>query len=446
MRGISLYSHSIRELHVMLVEIFWYSVAIFAIWGASLGGVSVPGLGLLYPFRIVSVLLAVFLLFKSNKQDWNIGRKTWFTVFPLVLYLLLFSAVSVFWAADREKTVKTVLNFLYVALFLLLFFRNVKDKKSLDRFLTAISLGFLAILLLGVYETFSGNYLFADPSGVDVSYRTNAYGAFYPVVCFTNPNDYAFAISMITPFMLYVLDEALKWKRWQRTTGKLVVVALSFFNMMNTCSRLGYLVYFVVMMIYLGLQIRKSVIETAFLLVLSCVVALSLAGAFKVDMSNKNSHHRKADPITGIGAQDTSTKIRLSLLEKGLRVTRDTRGLGAGAKNSPAYMAKYTDLPDYGVTDYHFFHMEILADYGVIPLVMLLLFQAGAFAAAVVVLRRKPEQRWLALCVLPGTVGFTLASANCSSCLFLYGMWMQFAVWSLLTAKIGQDKLLKKNI
>jgi teichuronic acid biosynthesis protein TuaE len=434
----------------MLIDILWYFTAIFAIWSASLGGISVPMVGLLYPFRIIAVLLTVILLFKSKKTDWKIKKSTCFTIIPLVVYMTLHAILSLIWSQDQLRTARAILNFIYVAMFLFQFFRMVRDKRTFHNFLIALSLNFVVLLLLGIYETYSGNYLFNDPAGIDVSWRTNAYHVFYPVVCFTNPNDFAFVISLTTPFMLYLLDEAFKIKKWQRTAGKLAVIALTFFNMMNTCSRLGYITYFIVMAIYLFLQIRKSIVEAVVMGALTCIVVLSLTGMIDINLhvgTSADGVSNNVEPITVVNEQDTSTSIRLILIEKGLRVTRDTWGLGAGAKNSPVYMARYTDIPsseDFGITDYHFFYMELLAEYGVIPFLMFLCFQAGAFSAAIYILRKKPELRWLAVCTLPGIVGFVFASANCSSSMFIYIMWIQFAVWSFMTAPIGTEIFCRK--
>lgn len=429
----------------MIVDVLWYSTAIFAIWGSSLGGIAFPALGLLYPFRLVAAALFIILLFRYRKADWGIGRQSWFTILPILGYMVLHSLLSLIWSASMVTTAKAVLNFLFVAVFLVMFLSIVRDKKQFDRLMIALSANFLVILFVGLYEAFSNNYLFCDPAGVDMAWRTNAFGLSYPVVCFTNPNDFAFTISLTVPLMLYVLDEALPLKGWLRAVLKVLVIVLSFFVMMQTCSRLGYIVYFLAIGLYMAIQIKKSRLETAVLALLAVFLVLALTGTIKVKFELKvQGKIRGAEPITEISQEDTSTSIRLTLIEKGLRVTRDTWGLGAGAKNSPAIMARYTDIPateDFGITDYHFFYLELMADYGVIPLVALLCLQGGAFFAAIYVLRKKRELRWLAVASLPGVVGFALASGNCSSSMFVYAMWIQFAIWSLLTARVVPDWL-----
>lgn len=429
----------------MILDVLWYFTAILAVWGASLGGVSVPMLGLLYPFRIVAAILFIFLIFKSKIEDWKISKNTWFTIIPVLIYMLLHSLISLIWAQDQLKTVKAILNFAFVAIFLFMFMRFVKDKKSLDRLLIALSANFFIILAIGIYEAFTSDYHFADPAGVDISWRANAYGVSYPVVCFTNPNDFSFAITLTLPLVLYVLDEALLLKKWQRTFGKMLIIAMAFFNIMHTCSRLGYIVFFVVLAVYLIMQFRKSIQETLFLGLLAIFLLLSMTQIIQIDYG-VDEKDGKAQPLTMIGATDTSTQIRILLLKQGLRVTRDTLGLGAGAKNSPAFMARYPDMEETGgITDYHFFYMELLADYGVIPLLMLLCFQGGAFYVSIYILRKRPEDRWMAICSLPGIVGFTLASGNSSSNMFVFVMWIQFAIWSLMMSKAGYELYFKRN-
>ncbi len=433
----------------MIIEFLWYSTAVFAIWGSSLGGISIPAVGLIYPFRMAAALLFVLLIWKNRKEGWGLNRRSWYTILPVLGYMILFSIMSLLWVGDRLVTAKAILNFLFIAAFLVMFFNIVREKKQLDRLLIVLSANFAVILLIGVYEAFSNNYLFCDPAGVDMAWRTNAFGLSYPVVCFTNPNDFAFSISLTVPLMLYVLDEALKLRDWQRVLLKTLVILVSFFVMMHTCSRLGYIVYFVVMGIYVGVQFKKSRLETVVLALLAVFLVLSLTGAIKPKIEVKvPGKIRGAEPITEVSAEDTSTVIRLTLIKKGLRVTKDTWGLGAGAKNSPAIMKRYTDIPkseDFGITDYHLFYMELMADYGVIPLAALILLQGGAFFAAIYVLRKKKEQRWLAVVSLPGVVGFALASANCSSSMFVYMMWIQFAIWSLLTARVIPDWLAERK-
>ena len=432
----------------MIMEILWYSTAVFSVWGSSLGGISVPFFGLLYPYRVLVAVLLIVVMVKSKKADGLFGRHMLFTILPVLAYMILHSIVSLLWAQDQIRTVKAILNYFFVAAFLILFFRFAKDRKSLNRLLIAVSINMVAILLVGVFESFSNIYLFCDPAGVDVSSRLNAYGLSFPVVCFTNPNDFAFVLSLSSPLMLYVLDESLELKRWLRVTGKILVIALTFFVTMQTSSRLGYIVYFLIMGIYLLMQLRKSCIEAVFLLSLATTLVMTAAGIVKIDFRPKPavaSPVKVSEPITAISQEDESSQIRLALLQQGLLVTRDTWGLGAGAKNSPKFMARYQNAETKGIVDYHFFYMELLADYGVIPLLLFLCFQAGAFLSAITILRRQPENRWMALLCLPGVVGFTLASANCSSSMFIYMMWFQFALWSLPLRETAGKLLLQRK-
>lgn len=430
----------------MFINLLWYLAVILSVWGSSLGGVTLPGLGLIYPFRAILPILAVILLFTSKRKDWGVNKGTWLTVLPLSLFMLLHGALSLLWSSNQLNTVKAVVNLAYILLFALVFYRMVmNDKRIFHNTLLVLSLNIIILMLLGVFECFSGIRLL-NTKYLDV---VNNLGLHFPSVCFENTNNFAFNIILFTPIIMFVLDEVLKLDIWKKWLIKISIILLSAFVLLNTGSRLSFITYPVVLFVYLVVRMKGKTLKM--ILVYASAAALVAIGIFATGKLIGTSD--TPSPSTGVkvsasdtlrksivNIKDRSTRVRAIMLVKALYVTRDTYGLGKGAKNSAQLVKSYTSMPSITVTDYHFFYAELIAEYGVIPFAFFIVFQLLSIIVSLKLYRRSPDNRNLAACSIAGSIGFVIASAFCSSAMFVYGMWIQFLLWSYVMVQYHKLK------
>lgn len=416
-----------------MINSIWYLTVVLSVWGWSFGGIPLPGIGTIYPFRILLPILAVILFFRSKKSDWGIDRHTWLTILPLSAFMLLHGALSILWSADRMTTLKAVMNLGYILLFLLVFFRiAAKNRSVLHNTLLALSANMAAILLFALFECLSGKYLFSAIDAAAYGQVTNPFGFHCPAVCFQNTNNLAFNIVMTTPIMLFAADELLKIGVWKKLLIKTAVILLSAFVILNTDSRLAYFGYPLVLLVYFFLRLRVKAVK----IVIACVALVAVAGAgvfFADKMIGKIPKPASGTSTVNsflLHIHDRSARMRATMIVKALRVVRDTYGLGQGAKNSEQLVKSYTDLPQVRITAFHQFYGELAAEYGVLPFAFFVMFQVLSLIMSVRLYRRSSDNRNLAICCIAGNVGFIVASFFCSSAMFLYIMWIQFALWS----------------
>jgi O-antigen ligase len=438
----------------LVINALWYLTIILSIWGSSLGGITLPGLGLLYPFRIVLPLLALLLLIKTKKNDWTILKKTWLTILPLALFMLLHGMLSLIWTSNQMNTLKAIINLFYVALFIVVFFLMINnDRKMFNNTLLVLAINFSFILVLAVIECFFGVYLFSEAAKASYVPLLNNFGLHYPSVCFDNTNNLAFNLTLTMPFMIYAVDAILPIKTWKKRLIIAIIFLVTAFIMFNTSSRLGYISYPIIVLGYALVKIRKQAISIiSFSMIILILIVVELAAFQKLGQSisdmpnNLNQQNENSDKdintedITNLVVDDHSVQVRMNMVIKALRVTRDTYGLGIGTKNSINQLRKYSDLPRTRITDYHMFYAELLAEYGVIPFLYFIVFQFMALFRAIWLFLHSDKHKELAFCCIAGIIGFVFASAYCSSSMFLYIMWIQFALWSFVINEYSKVK------
>jgi O-antigen ligase len=151
----------------------------------------------------------------------------------------------------------------------------------------------------------------------------------------------------------------------------------------------------------------------------SGVVQLPEQAVTKFDFSLLTAQ-REAE--TGSGA------VRSSLLEEGLRIVRETGGLGVGAGNAEVRVRTLANFP--GVANLHNWWLEVLVNGGIVGLALYLAFFLTLLRGQLRAARRSSDRliRYLGLAGGLSLVGYVAGSLGPSTAIHFAPMWITFGL------------------
>ena len=410
----------------------WYLTVVLSIWGAAFGGYHIPGLGTIFPFRIVILLVGLLVLIKCDKKKIKIKPVILYcTVLPVIIFLMCQTAVSAVWADSMPGVFSALLNLAYILIFVVLFLYFCRDDKVLSGTIIAIGCNLLVIFLFALLEIFSGQYIFNPAAQKKYSTLLNHFGLHHPAVCFDNTNNLAYCICLSVPILFYLSERVFSGKPVLQKLSLVFMAALSLFILIQTFSFIGYLTFGLVLVLCLVIRIKDRRRITVLLVVLSASTLLFCIGAFI--LYNSELIKRMPDILQ---EQTNSVNIRITLIKKAAYIMKDSYFLGVGPGNIDSFMKQtIIDSKMTKMLDIHEFYFEMGAVYGILPLAFLLYLQCKTYLASYRSIINSGKEKWIAMLCLPITIGFIPASAMLSSTMFFALMWIQFAVWSTFLYK-----------
>ncbi|MFV0362237.1 MAG: O-antigen ligase family protein [Suipraeoptans sp.] len=259
-------------------NIFLLLLTISVVFGNRLPGITIPGIGFLFPIRIITIVYPLHLLRTNRALDVDSFRKQPRYVYSLlmvVLFLFIGSA-PVLWTNSISEFLSGFLMYYTQFMTLIIGLAEIRDKKDVDFVLKMMLLCSIIIGSIGLYESFSGNSVFEVTYDYYLS-TYNSIGLMRPRSIFYNTNNYAFYFSLVL---------CLLWSKYKNNrfasillfvfcglnvflTGSrlsllvlLVIIAIDFLFYSEGKKKLGYLVIACIVVIAVGEQIFGSELFT----------------------------------------------------------------------------------------------------------------------------------------------------------------------------------------
>lgn len=337
---------SFRSRVTMVALLFWVATAstfVGSVFGVSAGGF------LLFPLRVATVSYTPFFLL--HKVRYN-SRVTYF-VSRVLIFLMLYSFLSLLWSPDPMLGLRTALIMLTGVLLVLMLLRHVRDAAALEKVMLLWSIAVIVTSLLGLYETYSGQYLFeVEVSNPDSMERLmKLIGWTSPRVFSGNWNNFAFTnVISGTVLLGWSLDSTGRSALLAKTAAALafLLVMLSYSRAAIVGALVGMTFFSYFLFKRLSPKIRSWISVAALVVVTGALfstlnITSDLVQDFKIGQAM----------LEKFTSADNSARV--GYYSSAVGAFFDSYGFGKGLGAS-------TEVIEGG--SYHSFFMEILAELG----------------------------------------------------------------------------------
>jgi putative inorganic carbon (hco3(-)) transporter len=353
---------------------------------------------------LAGALLIRWLVYHEFPKGWRL---------PLLLIGLYlgFSYLSLFYARNQATTLTAVADLLDDAIIAMLIVLLLQRKENISLVAwTLISVGaFLGTISVFQYITgaYGNNFWgFAQASLSNIAGETSGYRISGP---FGDPNFYAQVMVVLVPIAFDRLVNARRLVLRMLSGYTLMVVVLT---IIFTFSRGGFLALLVVSSITI-VRYRPSV-ETVLGSLVVIAALLAFLPANYTDRINTLGSFLPGAPATD-PKKEVSFRGRLNEYAVGLLMFADNPVIGVGYKNYPSYYLEYS--PRVGIDPRrqerapHSLYIEILAEQGMIGMIIFSLVLGYAFRAAIrssrlFVVMNQPDYAGMASAIIVGMIGY----------------------------------------
>jgi len=334
------------------------------------------------------------------------------------IVMLIYACISLLWVKDLGKSVVSLyLQTIGIAAVLLIA-AAIKERNSLYRFLDVLTVCYIIIIIIGIYEIFTGHFLFS-PLNPELRFK-NLHHLFFPYTVFGNTNDFATYVTLFMPFAAYNI--IIRFKGWAGKIAGAALCAATLFTINNADARacefavvllLAALFFFVVF----KRNMRRFVVP-----MVCAVVALFLVATAYLVKSGEAARLLRSLQLT-----DNSVYKRIELIKSAFRMIKDYHFMGVGVGNSTILVPFYGSLST--PLNLHNVALQILTEYGI---VIFVLFAAVLVAIAVKFFRCTPDaKRDVVLCGLcfATVCSFPLVGIASSDITHLTPVWLIWGLW-----------------
>lgn len=336
--------------------VFWHILIMSAIWQSGLSIFEISGIGNVYLFRVVILLSTAFifhtyLLFPK--------RNIYYINILCLGGIFCISILSLFWSQYLITSVNKILNNIFIAIFIFELLMNSTNKRVVNNILIAIAINLSVICLIGIYEIFTGHYIFYG----EYYFRTDI-GLNYPIVSFANTNDLAGILILFYPIIIAMLTN--KKSRYCSILC-IVYTLINIIVIIGSCARLGYIIV-IIYAIYYILTAKNLILKAFF----SLVSILSLITLFITSLG-KLIWEQLFSVIDSILSGAIFSDIRVEIIIKGIRSLEQSFWFGHGAGTSEYVIEKsYTKYVTTSAP--HNLLLELGVEYGLVGAILLIFF------------------------------------------------------------------------
>jgi teichuronic acid biosynthesis protein TuaE len=439
----------------------WTLVLATAFLGPSIMAVPVGPISL-FPFRLI---LPLFVLVYA----WHLWRTRTMPQFSpvarlAVVMLLLFLAyamISVAWAPDKFLAVRNVI-FIGSGIALVVITAALANTWSklwvLSAWLFAIVTAMILVAL--------GEYLTRLHFPISAVNSYDSYRLRTPSSFFTNPNDLATVIVLFVPLCLLY---AMRKKGLGNTLLACAVAGLGlgfvFLTISSRASMLAALLELGCAVVFLrgwrpwafiGATVTLVIVLNFTLLNQNLINSLDPTSlTLSAGTQSRLDEYRDVSQSLGslaVVSPNSSSQVRLQMLEDGIGFLRDSHFLGVGAGNSSWYMARNPEPIVWAdgivMTDLHNWWVELLTEYG-LPgfLAYMTAFTGIGFSLLLLAWQRRGTDI-LPLIALMGMAAFLLCVLGPSSVVALMPQWvfLGFALAVVNVSYLSLDNLEEEPI
>lgn len=229
------------------LAICWLVTVAVSFFNAYLFPIEIPGIGTWYAFRTMLPLTAILYVICAVREKrffWkdSTALEKWCYVFIAVM--LLYGAASLPRALDLSWTFRRLFNLCFDMCFFFLMLRLCRWKDIRKLTLAVCFIMWVAVMLMGIYEVFNGGI-------VEFKYNRANYQDFtwflsrfqYPVVFFSNTNDYALLLAFFYAVFLLIAWQEPRIPQWVTV----VLTTATYFLLLATSSRLSIYAFFILL-------------------------------------------------------------------------------------------------------------------------------------------------------------------------------------------------------
>ena len=334
------------------------------------------------------------------------------------IVMLIYACISLLWVRNLGQSfVSLYLQAIGVASALLIA-ASIKERPSLYRLLDVLTVCYAAILILGIYEIYTGHFIFS-PLNPELRLK-NDHHLFFPYTVFGNTNDFATYVTLFMPFAAY--DIIIRFKGWAGKLAGAALCAFAFFTIDNADARACEFAVVLTIAAFLFFIVLKRNMRRFVVPMLAGAAALLLAVIAYLVKSGA-----AARLLRSLMPTDDSVHKRLELIKAAFRMLADYHFMGVGVGNSVTLVPFYCSLTTQ--LNLHNFILQILTEYGI---VIFVLFAAVLVAIAVKFFRYSTDaRRDVVLCGLcfATVCSFPLVGIASSDMTHLTPVWLLWGLW-----------------
>lgn len=364
----------------------------------------------------------------------NYGTRKYFLCFILLIAYYLFSSL---WSPDFLYSIKYVA---YLAMGFFLIFSIVSYSTDITRFDEAINFigaTFCIAVFIGFLESFTpfrlptspySNYAhyfnreFADFNGLDIS--AIQYISSSPTSFWGNPNNFALALLIIYPFFLFYK------KKWIKLGGIILIplliimagsrgVLISLFFGIPFCIFLADLKGKLKSLLMVGALIFFALSINPFLNEMDSLRAIEIKGIWETLLNYLDLN----------GQATGSVGVRQELIREGINIFFGSYGFGVGAGGSQ-YILENNSTYNNSITSMHNFWLEILAESGVIGII-LFVYIFGSLLAELYKISKASKDikvQYYAKSFFISNLVFVIGCVSASSVIYFLPMYILFGL------------------
>lgn len=394
------------------------------LFGAHIIIVKIPDMGYLTLSRAYWVIMVIFTLayvLSSGISAIKLKRTIRYVV--MLAVLVMYSLVSLRFAINWQDSVDEFmfqLAGLATVFYICTFCESFEDLK---KFLRVLTVCLVVTALIGIYEMYSGNYLFSP--GDAMLHKINVYGHGFPCAEFYNTNDLASFLTIFTPFAVFAVNDFMRG-----TAGKIIgffigflISVFAFMDLLGGRARISFVVSIVMSAILLIICILIKNYRKYALQVVSFILGLPSA-EFILRLTSVK-HGTLMTKIHTINMQDHSVNERLTILIGGLRMSAAHLLFGVGVGNSVPLLPQYAKVRAINL---HNMPLEILAEFGIFVFalyVVMLILLARDFLKKPI---DKTNRSFFCIFCFIVLLAFQIESMQPSDAMHISALWMAFGI------------------
>jgi len=376
---------------------------------------------------LLFTLIVIFKDFYPSNE-----RMRWY--YGFLLLWLVWSVLSISWAADKSSAAITNRNLFYqinIIVFTSLYFG--RQKSFIHRFLNGMTVVFLCFTCVGLWEMITAKHLLHSAA----RYYPESI-ARSPTAFFHNPNDFAAMIAIYIPFLFaaFVLKSRRNWLH-------LLLIIISVLFVIQNKSRASFFALISGLGIWLLLTVAGTLMEkirlkqsakSVFVVGLVSILLLFFSMNTTVGIMRQhlpeNMFEMKED-LKAISPQETenSSGTRKALILNGFLILRGRELTGVGAGNVETYMYPLKHNTG-GMVNMHNWWMELLVCYGYPFAALFVLFYIAMILELLRIFWMEKEPAFLvtAMASAASMVSFFLASISPSSIKNFNAIWATYGI------------------
>lgn len=370
-----------------------------------------------YAFRIALLISFFILVINKNAIIPTKGFSKWISIF--LAYLIFFGSISIIWVENKMYAITQVSYLVWGGISFVVLFSFYKNTKDFFKIIIhAATLSTIILAAFGLFEIIT--YAHLDSSFTDNYSKYFYFRSFFqsPLATFTNPNDFAAYLSFI--FVFFII-KAFKYSNKVFSFVFLIIIYLLVFYTYSSLSVIAIYYSLIASLLMLIFSNRFHIIKANWKFLRHHVrykekynyrffiIALFIFSTFFVLYTNKMIvPYRGADGINtmvvkekkslrislgdqfsftahpGIRAKitdepegviESSFSVRKNLFLNGIDFAKESYFLGIGAGQfDHKIVSGQANYPTKDRFNPHSFFVEILSQYGVIPIIIIVVF------------------------------------------------------------------------